>query len=27
LILGRVDFYFSKEKRHKSHRSSSIPVK
>ena len=27
LILGRVDFYFSKEKRHKGHHSSSIPVK
>jgi 5'-nucleotidase len=27
LILGRVDFYFSKEKRHKSHNSSSISVK
>ena len=27
LILGRVDFYFSKEKRHKHHDSSTIPVK
>ena len=26
LILGQVDFYFSKEKRHKGHHSSSIPV-
>ena len=27
LILGRVDFYFSKEKRHKGHHFSAIPVK
>ena len=27
LIVGRVDFYFSKEKRHERHSSSTIPVK